>query len=176
MSTDVYNHKWKHFNVNQDCSLKELIINNENADVTLVSDDKVAFYAHKLVLSSYSPVLKHFLLNNPNPHPMIFLNGVKRFELEALLQFIYLGNIKLYRSRLEKFFETGRDLEIKQLSQPLLNNDETFVSGGEPNSRKDDHLERNDIDEERNDLSVEESNQKVMDKENCLESFSCEKC
>ena len=176
MSTDVYNFKWKHFNVNQDCSLKELFINNKDADVTLVSDDKVAFHAHKLVLSACSSVLKDLLLNNPNPQPMIFMRGVKRFELESLLQFIYLGNTKLYQSRIEKFFENGRDLEIKQLSQPLINNYETFVSDGEPNSRKDDHLERNDIDEERNDLSVEESNQRMMDKENFLKSYSCEKC
>ena len=64
MSTKVYNLKWKHFNVNQDCSLKELFINNRNADVTLVSDDKVAFHAHRLVISTCSPVLKHLLLKN----------------------------------------------------------------------------------------------------------------
>ena len=134
MSTDVYNLKWKHFNVNQDCSLKELFINNENADVTLVSDDKVAFHAHKFVLSSCSSVLKDLLLNNPNPHPIFFLNEVKRFELESLLQFIYLGNTKLYQSRMEKFFENGRDLEIKKLSQPLMNIFKTFVSCGELNA------------------------------------------
>ena len=172
MSTDVYNLKWKHFNVNQDCSLKELFINNENADVTLVSDDKVAFHAHKLVLSACSSVLKDLLLNNPNPQPMIFLNGVKRFELESLLQFIYLGNTKLYQSRIEKFFENGRDLEIKQLSQPLVNNCETFVSGGEPNSRKDDFLERNDIDGKRNELPVEALNKNMTDEENIIKSYS----
>ena len=52
MSKDVYNLKWKHCNGNQDYSLQELFINNKNADVTLVSDDKIAFHAHKLVLSS----------------------------------------------------------------------------------------------------------------------------
>ena len=165
MSTDVYNLKWKNFNFNQDCTLKELFIDNKNADVTLVSDDKVAFHAHKLVLSSCSPVLKDLLLNNPNPHPIIYLNGVKRFELEALLQFIYLGNTKLYQSRIEKFFDNCRDLEIKQLSQPVINNYGTFVSGGEPNSRKDDFLERNDIDGKRNELPVEALNKNMTDEE-----------
>ena len=123
-----------------------------------------------MLTSSCSPILKDLLLNNPNPHPIIFLNGVKRFELQSLLQFIYLGNIKLYQIRMEKFFENVRDLEIKQLSHPLINNYETSISGGEPNSRKD------DIDEERNDFSVEETNQKLMVKENFLKSYSCEKC
>ena len=116
MSNDVYNLKWKPFNGNRDYSLQELFINNKNADVTLVSDDKVALNAHKLVLSSCSSVLEDILLSNPNPHPTIYLNGVKRFEIEELLQFIYLGNTKFYQSRMEKFFENGRDLQIKQLS------------------------------------------------------------
>ena len=105
----------------QDYSLQELFINNKNADVTLVSDDKVALHAHKLVLSSCSLVLEDILLSNPNPHPTIYLNGVKRFEIEELLQFIYLGNTKFYQGRMEKFLENGRDLQIKQLSQPLIN-------------------------------------------------------
>ena len=60
---------------------------------------------------------------------------------------------------MEKFFENVRDLEIKQLSHPLINNYETSISGGEPNSRKDDHPERNDNDEERSEMSVEKFNQ-----------------
>ena len=89
--------------------------------------------------------MEDILLSNPNPHPTIYLNGVKRFEIEELLQFIYLENTKFYQSRMEKFFENGRDLQIKQLSQPLIKDYETFVSVGEPNSRKDDYLERGDI-------------------------------
>ena len=46
---------------------------------------------------------------------------------------------------MEKFFENVRDLEIKQLSHPLINNYETSISGGEPNSRKDDHPKRDDM-------------------------------
>ena len=60
---------------------------------------------------------------------------------------------------MEKFFENVRDLEIKQLSHPLINNYETSISGGEPNSRKDDHPKRDDNHEERSEMSVEKFNQ-----------------
>ena len=52
MSTDVYKLTWKHFDVNQDTSLTEMHSNNENIDITLVSDDKVTFPAHKFILSA----------------------------------------------------------------------------------------------------------------------------
>ena len=109
-----YHLKWKHFKVNQDNSLKEIFSKNQNADVTLVSDDKVLFSAHKFILSACSPVFKDLLLNNPHPHPMIYLNGVKKFELDSLLQFIYLGKTQFYLSKMEKLLEIGRDLQIKQ--------------------------------------------------------------
>ena len=122
MAAKVYKLKWKHFNANQEYNLHELLFTkkNENADVTLVTDDQVAFPAHKFVLSSCSPVLKNLLPNNPHPHPLIYLNGVKGFELNSLLQFIYIGKTEFHQSRAKKFFESGRDLQIQKLSQPFI--------------------------------------------------------
>ena len=73
MFRDVYNLKWKNFNVNQDSTLEELFTKINHPDVTLVSDDKVAFPAHKFILGACSPILKDLLINNPHPHPMIYL-------------------------------------------------------------------------------------------------------
>ena len=125
MSTNVYKLKWKHFNSNQNYSLNELFNKNENADVTLVTDDKVTFPAHKIVLSACSPILKELLINNLHPHPIIYLNEVKRFELNSLLEFVYLGKTQFHQSRMEKFLETARNLQIKQLSYQFINNDES---------------------------------------------------
>merc|ERR1712142_368502 len=115
MSIDVYNLKWNHFNVNQSRSLKDLFIKNSYSDVTLVSDDQLTFPAHKFVLSACSHLLKELLLNNPHPNPTLYLGGVESLELNYLLQFVYLGTTQLYHERMEKFFEAGRKLGIKQL-------------------------------------------------------------
>ena len=173
MSTDVYKLTWKHFNVNQDTSLKAIFSNNENADVTLVSDDKVAFPAHKFILSACSPVFKDLLLKNPHPHPMIYLNGVKRFDLDSLLQFIYFGKTQFFQSRMEKFFEIGKDLQIEQMSQPFDNTNAKDASvfdeiSEEPKTRKEDVLMRDELDGER-DLLVQEEDISIK-------SYSCEKC
>ena len=64
------------FDVNLECTLKELFTKTDQADVTLVSDDKVAFPAHKFVLGASSPVLKDLLVENPHPHPIIYLKEI----------------------------------------------------------------------------------------------------
>ena len=87
------------------------------ADVTLVSDEQKPFEAHKFVLSACSPVLRDLLLKNPHDHPVIYLNGIKQFELDAILQFIYLGNSKFHQSRIDRFIETGRILQLKQFAR-----------------------------------------------------------
>ena len=61
------------------------------SDVTLVSDDKIPFFAHKYVLIASGPVFKTVLLNKSQSNPLIYLRGVIHQELESILQFIYLG-------------------------------------------------------------------------------------
>ena len=62
---------WKTFPTHLNSSLSHEFTENNLSDVTLVSDDQIQFHAHKIVLSAYSPVLKHLLLNNPHQHPLI---------------------------------------------------------------------------------------------------------
>ena len=128
MSIEVYNLKWNNFNVNQNCSLKDLFIKNSYSDVTLVSDDQLAFPAHKFVLSACSPFLKQLLLNNPHPNPTVYLKGIKCLELNSILQFVYLGTAQFYHERMKKFFEAGRILEIKQLSKPLIQDEKLIAT------------------------------------------------
>ena len=70
-----------------------LVAKNKNADVTLVTDDKVAFPAHKFVLGACSSVLKDLLSKDPHHYPMIYLNGVKKTGIR-LCPTIYLPRKK----------------------------------------------------------------------------------
>ena len=76
----------------QHYQLKDFFLNNNDADVTLVSDDKVAFPAHKFILSAFSSVFKDLFLKHPHPHPMIYLNGVKQAQ-ESLAAAMSLSGI-----------------------------------------------------------------------------------
>ena len=52
MSQDIlYTLKWKHFLSSVSSTLSDSFGENSFSDVTLVSDDKIVFQAHKYVLS-----------------------------------------------------------------------------------------------------------------------------
>ena len=177
MSTNVYKLKWKHFNINQNSSLNALSNKNKNADVTLVTDDKVAFPAHKFVLSASSPVLKDLLLDNPHPHPIIYLNSIRRLELGSLLQLIYLGKTQIDQIEMETFYENGRDLQIKLLNQPLIDDDEKIGKCAStfdvPNDMNNDCLMIGNVGDN---MPVEESNPRLIEEEDFMKTYRCEKC
>ena len=113
MNREIYSLTWEFFGSSLSSSLSHAFINPEYSDVTLVSDDKIQFQAHKFVLSACSTVMKNILNNNPHPSPLIFLRGVKHQLLRSILQFIYLGEVKFQRDNMEAFVQAAKDLKIK---------------------------------------------------------------
>ena len=97
-----------------DC-LEDIFKKENNADVTLVSDELKPFHAHKFILSVFSSVLKDLLIENSHEHPLIYLRGVRYQELEAVLKFMYHGQTEVSRVRSHLFFSTISQLQIKQL-------------------------------------------------------------
>ena len=95
--------------------IKEKIL----CDVTLVSDDKTPFQAHKVLISAFSPVLKDLLQENPHPHPLIYLSGVDHRELQQFLQFLYLGEAKLDKNRIQIFLDMSRTLQFTEPTKIL---------------------------------------------------------
>ena len=85
-------------------------------DVTLISEDKKQFKAHKVVLSASSPVFKNIITGCSLSNPLIYLRGIQSFEIESILQFIYLGEAKFYQDRMNEFINVAKSLEIKEIS------------------------------------------------------------
>ena len=75
--------------------MKEMVINENFADVTLVTDDKKHIKAHKNILSSCSQVFKDILQEEKGSVSTIFLRGIHSSEIQLLLQYIYLGKVTL---------------------------------------------------------------------------------
>ena len=84
-------------------------------DVTLVSDDLKQIRAHKFVLSASSQFFEKVLQVTPNNSAILFIKSVQHQELSLLIQFIYKGEVKVPRERLEEFMEAAQDLQIKGL-------------------------------------------------------------
>ena len=125
MTQELYHLTWNTFLPHLDCTFRDLVTERHFADVTLVSDDQIQIPAHKIVLSTSSPVLKKLLLDNPHPHPMIYLSGVKHEQLESILQWMYFGETNVYKDNIEEFIEIGKDLEVKELIKVAMDSQDT---------------------------------------------------
>ena len=122
---EKYDLKWKTFNEHLVEVFKDLGEEGHFADVTLVSDDQVQTEAHKVVLSACSPVLKTLLVNNPHSHPLLYLRGIKKTELQAILKFMYFGETQIYDNKINDFVSVAKDLEVKEISEQQEEEDDT---------------------------------------------------
>ena len=55
----------------------------------------LSFRAHKLVLSSCSPLFRQMLKKNTHPSPIVFLHGIRFADLSAILNFMYHGEVNV---------------------------------------------------------------------------------
>ena len=78
---------------------------------------KKHFKAHKVVLSASGTVFKNIIRDNNTSNPGIYLRGILSYEIESILQFIYLGQATFYQERMNEFLNVGKSLEIKEISQ-----------------------------------------------------------
>ena len=112
---DKYTLKWHTFSKHLQSMFKDVYQEGRYTDVTLVSDDQTQFKAHKIVLSACSPVFKKIIDSNPSQHPLIYLRGIQSYEMESILQFMYLGEGKFYQERMREFVKVAKDLEVKEI-------------------------------------------------------------
>merc|ERR1712126_14824 len=108
----MYNIIANQFETHSKRILSDLINSNEFTDVTFVCDDQMQLSAHKSVLSSSSPVLKTIISNNPHPNPLIYLKGIHHSDLQALLQYIYLGETNIPEERLTDFLNLAKEFLV----------------------------------------------------------------
>ena len=113
---DKYNLNWRTFSEHLQLMFKDLHQEGRYTDVTLISDDQTQFKAHKIVLSACSPVFKKIIDNNPTQHPLIYLRGIHSYEMDSILQFMYLGEARSYQERMEEFVKVAKGLEVKEIS------------------------------------------------------------
>ena len=109
-------------NFNEKCPnvFKELWLDVDLSDVTLATEDSGQITAHKVILAASSPFFKKLLTKNLNTtHPLLYLMGVKKTELQQLLSYIYLGKCDLTQEQLPAFMATGKQLEIEGLHGDL---------------------------------------------------------
>ena len=154
MSQEQFNLNWHTYSDH----LKEMMINlmesYETADVTLVSEDKTKFKAHKFVLNACSPVFQSILNDMPQKeNSVIYLRGVLSQEMKSILQFMYLGQATFYHYSINEFLNVAKTLKIKGISKDV-ESDETEDSLGDVTTDNVLHSKDNSFQFENNEINV----------------------
>ncbi|KAG5312315.1 LOLAL protein, partial [Pseudoatta argentina] len=108
--------KWNDFQSNMVSSFKHLRDEKSFTDVTLACDGQTC-KAHKMVLSACSPYFKSLLEENPSKHPIIILKDVAYSHLQAILEFMYAGEVNVSQDQLPAFLKTADRLKVKGLAE-----------------------------------------------------------
>ena len=126
-----YSFIWDDFHKNMNVYLKNEM---DFFDVTLACDDNQQIEAHKIILSSGSLFFRDILSNAKHPQPFLYLSGVRKSELQSIVDFLYNGQTSVAEKDIGRFFEAAKLLQIlgiesNQGSDPVQNYlDATLVS------------------------------------------------
>ena len=124
-------------------TFKKLFSRQSYADVTLVSDDNQQVQAHKFILSACSPVLDAMLSANPHTNTLLYMRGIKLQELQAVVEFMYLGMTYVEQIRIVEFMTIAKELGIKELTSGDDSHEDSVDA-------TDEHTEHNEHNEQHN--------------------------
>merc|ERR1711915_106572 len=97
-------------------TFKELLSDTNFADVTLVAEEENEILAHKVILASSSSFFKRILIKHSQKTPIIYLNGIRFSDLQAIVNFIYLGEVEVRQEHLDTFLRAAKILEVKGIT------------------------------------------------------------
>ncbi|XP_034254290.1 protein tramtrack, beta isoform-like isoform X11 [Thrips palmi] len=122
IDAEQFSLRWNNFHNNLTAGFHDLLLGEDLVDVTLAAEGKFV-QAHKMVLSVCSPYFKDLFKVNPCKHPIVILKDTGYKELEALLQFMYRGEVNVRQEELTMFLKTAEMLQIKGLTGSDSNKD-----------------------------------------------------
>ena len=115
MHQEKYSLKWHTYSDHLKSMMKELMMNEDFSDITLVTEDKKQIKANISILSACSPVFKDILKKEKNSNQIMYLRGIQFSEMESIMQFIYLGEATFFEERMDEFIAVAKLLGIKEL-------------------------------------------------------------
>jgi hypothetical protein len=136
-----FNFGWSEFDTNAPETFKQLWEDKDFVNVTLATMDDVSINAHKIILSSASPLFRRILLQNPHTNPLLYFHNIKSTELRLILKFIYFGQCKVGQGDLINFLAAGRELDINGLTE----HDNARQGGSQEGSNRTEQTEQKDV-------------------------------
>ncbi|KAK0077159.1 hypothetical protein PV325_004342, partial [Microctonus aethiopoides] len=115
---------WNSHQSNMHSAFPKLLSSEQFVDVTLACDGG-SIKCHKVVLSACSDYLERLLLDIPCTHPIIFLRDMRMWELQALVEFMYRGEVYVEQQQLAKLMQAAEALQVRGLSSQGRDNNQS---------------------------------------------------
>jgi hypothetical protein len=120
-SDDTYRLKWNDFYSSAASSFAALRNDSDLCDVTLVCSEGRQLEAHKIILAACSGVFKQMLRTSfgrgSAREPAILLWDASTETVEALLNFMYLGETSVSQEHLNSFLALAERLQVRGLTK-----------------------------------------------------------
>ncbi|CAH0404844.1 unnamed protein product [Chilo suppressalis] len=110
--------RWNNYVTHVTEAFNVLRFENDLVDVTLCCDGG-KIKAHKMLLSACSNYFKQIFKENPCQHPVIIFRNFKYEDLNAIINFMYHGEVNIFQEQLESFLITAELLEVKGLTDSM---------------------------------------------------------
>ncbi|XP_017109473.2 transcription activator GAGA isoform X3 [Drosophila bipectinata] len=119
----LYSLTWGDYGTSLVSAIQLLRCHGDLVDCTLAAGGR-SFPAHKIVLCAASPFLLDLLKNTPCKHPVVMLAGVNANDLEALLEFVYRGEVSVDHAQLPSLLQAAQCLNIQGLAPQTVTKDD----------------------------------------------------
>ncbi|XP_045476770.1 protein jim lovell isoform X2 [Harmonia axyridis] len=110
-----YSLKWSNHPDNILNALDTLLQSENLVDVTLICG-KSSLRAHRVILSACSPFFQKIFAETPCNHPVVVLNEFQGAEVQALINFMYRGEVSVAHTRLDALMKAAESLQIRGLA------------------------------------------------------------
>ena len=84
MHQEKYSLAWHAYTDHLKSMMKDLMMNEDFSDVTLVTEDKKHIKANISILGACSPVFKDILKKEKNSSPIMYLKGIQYSEMDSI--------------------------------------------------------------------------------------------
>lgn len=126
MSAESFPLKWSDHLSSLSCSLSGLLSRSHLVDVTLsAGGDKVQ--CHRLVLSAASPYFEALFSEATAEHTVVYFHGVKTTALQAIVHFIYHGEVNVNQEDFKSVIRLANELKVNGLSGTYSDEEEFII-------------------------------------------------
>lgn len=111
-----YSLRWNNHQAHLLRAFEALLHAETLVDVTLVCAER-RVRAHKVLLGACSPLFRRIFHENPCKHPVIVLKDFQGWEVQAVVDFMYRGEVSVAQEQLGTVIRAGESLQVRGLAE-----------------------------------------------------------